>query len=81
MNNKFDELAKGMAQSATRRQASKKFGVGLALACFAVANKVWAGTKTCLPTGSVCKNGNQCCSGACSHQRSRYDYRYGRFCA
>jgi hypothetical protein len=36
MNNKFDELAKGLAQSTTRRQALKKFGVGLAgiaLAC------------------------------------------------
>ena len=30
MNNKFDELAKGMAQSVTRRGALKKFGVGLA---------------------------------------------------
>jgi hypothetical protein len=28
MNNKFDELAKGMAQSVTRRQALKKFGLG-----------------------------------------------------
>src|SRR5262249_18619040 len=30
MNNKFDELAKGMAQSVTRRGALKKFGLGLA---------------------------------------------------
>ena len=30
MNNKFDELAKGMAQSVTRRGALKQFGVGLA---------------------------------------------------
>src|SRR5437899_2229225 len=30
MNNKFDELAKNMAQSVTRRGALKKFGVGLA---------------------------------------------------
>src|SRR5215475_16109991 len=30
MNYKFDELAKGMAQSITRRGALKKFGVGLA---------------------------------------------------
>ena len=30
MNNEFDELAKGLAQSTTRRQALKKFGVGLA---------------------------------------------------
>jgi hypothetical protein len=42
MNNRFDELAKGMAQSATRRAALKKFGLGLAgmaLACFGLANK------------------------------------------
>src|SRR5881397_2795233 len=41
MNNKFDELAKGMAQSVTRRAALKKFGIGLAglaLACFGLAN-------------------------------------------
>ena len=30
MNNQFDELAKGLAQSVTRRAALKKFGVGLA---------------------------------------------------
>jgi hypothetical protein len=29
MNNKFDELAKGMAQSVTRRQALRKFGLGM----------------------------------------------------
>ena len=37
MNNQFDELAKGIAQSVSRRAALKKFGVGLAgaaLACF-----------------------------------------------
>ena len=45
MNNKFDELAKGLAQSVTRRQALKKFGVGLAgiaLACFGLADKAGA---------------------------------------
>src|SRR5215813_12229332 len=30
MINKFDELAKGMAQSVTRRGALKKFGIGVA---------------------------------------------------
>jgi hypothetical protein len=30
MNDKFDELVKGLAQSVTRRGALKKFGVGLA---------------------------------------------------
>ena len=29
MNNKFDELAKGLAQSLTRREAFKKFGLGM----------------------------------------------------
>ncbi len=29
MNDKFDELAKSLAQSVTRRGALKKFGVGL----------------------------------------------------
>jgi hypothetical protein len=80
MNKKFDELAKGLAQSGTRRQALKKFGVGLALACFGLANKAWAGTKTCLPNGSVCKNDHQCCSGFCLRQRSRYGYTYVPTC-
>jgi hypothetical protein len=30
MNNRFDELAKSMAQSITRRGALEKFGLGLA---------------------------------------------------
>ncbi len=50
MNNKFDELAKGLAQSVTRRQALKRLGVGLArmaLACLGPANKA-AGSVTAL---------------------------------
>src|SRR5215471_12238409 len=49
MNNKFDELAKRLAQSVTRRQAFKRFGVGLAgmaLACFGLANRAEAATYT-----------------------------------
>ena len=45
MNDKFDELAKGMAQSVTRRGALKKFGLGLAgiaLACFGLASNAKA---------------------------------------
>ena len=48
MNDQFDELAKSMAQSVTRRGALKKFGVGLAgtvLACFGLANRAHAGKK------------------------------------
>jgi hypothetical protein len=45
MDNKFDELTKQMTQSATRRAALKKFGIGLAgmaLACLGLANKAEA---------------------------------------
>jgi len=35
MNDKFDELAKGLAQSVTRRGVLKKCGVGLALTALA----------------------------------------------
>ncbi len=48
MSNKFDELAKGMALSVTRRGALKKFGVGVAgivLASLRLANRALAGQK------------------------------------
>jgi hypothetical protein len=67
MRHKFDEIAKGLAQSVTRRQAFKRFGVGLAgmvLACFGLANKASAG-KQCLPDGSLCANKAECCSHCC----------------
>ena len=60
MNNKFDELAKGLAQSVTRREAFKRFGVGLAgmvLACFGLASKAQAGHSGCNPGGF---NGGYC---------------------
>lgn len=66
MNNKFDELAKGLAQSVTRRQALKKFGVGLAgmaLACFGLASR--ANATQCLPSGLPCSSEKDCCSGIC----------------
>ena len=47
-NDKLDELAKGLAQSTTRRGALKKFGVGLAgaaLAALGLANKAEADPK------------------------------------
>jgi hypothetical protein len=72
MNNKFDELAKGLAQSVTRRQALKRFGVGLAgmaLACFGLADKAQAGKSGCLPEGSICgysaPGAVPCCAGRC----------------
>ena len=57
MNDKFDELAKGLAQSVTRRGALKKFGIGLfgtVLAAFLPSNNEKAGTyEKCL---SHCRN-------------------------
>jgi hypothetical protein len=71
MNDKFDELAKGLAQSATRRQALKKFGVGLTgliLASLGLANRAEAGKGRCKPAGSKCNRSKpqQCCSGFCN---------------
>jgi len=68
MNNQFDELTKSLAQSLTRRQAFKKFGVGLAgmaLAAFGLANRAEAGkVKTCA-TDADCTTGGVCCNGSC----------------
>ena len=50
MNDKFDELAKNMAQSVTRRGALKKFGFGpdgIALASVELANQARAGKPRC----------------------------------
>jgi hypothetical protein len=68
MKDKFDELAKGLAQSATRRQALKKFGVALAgmtLACLGLANRAEAGKGGCRGRGHKCNSSSQCCSGSC----------------
>ena len=48
MNDQFDELARNLPQSVTRRGALKKFGVGLAgavLASLGLANKAQAAPK------------------------------------
>jgi hypothetical protein len=65
MNNKFDELAKGLAQSATRRQALKRFGVGMAgmaLACFGLTNSSQADPRQPCTCGSDadCQNNYYC---------------------
>jgi hypothetical protein len=68
MTNKFDEMAKALAQAATRRQALKRFSLGMggmALACFGLANKAAATSKTCLSIYSPCTRDGECCSGIC----------------
>jgi hypothetical protein len=77
MNDKFDELAKSMAQSVTRRGALKKFGLGLAgiaLTSLGLVNNAEAGHGHgrcnckkayygCNPTDIACL---QYCTGACA---------------
>jgi len=63
INNQFDDLTNGMAQSVTRRAALKKFGVGLAgmaLVCLGLATGAQAQTsEVCDPAGdAVYNNGN-----------------------
>ena len=70
MNNKFDKLAKDMAQSVTRRGALKKFGLGLAgiaLASFGLANKADAKGKNGYGNCDHCNPGTHfgCTTTAC----------------
>ena len=69
MNNQFDELTKGLAQSVTRRAALKKFGAGLAgiaLVCLGLANKAEAGTK-CSAHVDCPTDNPHCCKGKRGH--------------
>ena len=79
MNNQFDELAKGLAQSVTRRGALKKFGVGLtgiALVTLGLANKAEADkppkfNKNCDHCNEASNYG---CSAADPNYAICYDY-------
>ena len=89
MNNKFDELTKGLAQSVTRRAALKRFGLGsagMALAALGLANKAEA--------APACKSdadcgGLTCCNGKCVDLNSDVRNcggcgvrcRHGQYCA
>lgn len=68
MNEKFDELAKGLAQSVTRRGALQKFGVGLAgiaLGSLGLASTAEAGGHCA--TNADCTGSNMpvCLDGRC----------------
>jgi hypothetical protein len=75
MNDKFDQWAKGLAQSTTRRQALKKFGVGLAvtgLAALGLASRAKAAQGGCKASGKPCHSGSECCSGYCLGSYGKY---------
>ena len=70
MNDKFDELAKGLAQSVTRRGALKKFGVGLAgvvFATLALPNRAGAAGVDCSSHPVECNLNNAC--GCCLNNK------------
>ena len=70
MNDRFDELTKGLAQSVTRRGALKKFGLGLAgivLALLGWANKAHANT-----IGSSSSGQLECCTWNCRSELGDY---------
>jgi hypothetical protein len=89
MKNQFDELAKGMAQSVTRRQALKKFGVGvagMALACFGLASIAKAGrvkpppppAPACCLTDSDCGSAEVCDFNIpCTTKKDNKVHQYG----
>ena len=65
MNDKFDQLAKGVAQSVTRRQAFKRFGFGLL--GMALAGFAFSGKAACMSSGSPCgRPGQGGCGSCCS---------------
>ena len=66
MNEKFDELAKAMAQSVTRRAALKKFGVrcaAFALAALGLANNARADKPVRGGIGAPCYTNRDCMKG------------------
>ena len=68
MNDQFDELAKGMAQSVTRRGALKKFGVGLAglaLAALGLPKRASASHPCTSTADCPTKKGDICYQGRC----------------
>ncbi len=81
MNEKFDELTKGLAQSITRRGALKKFGIGLAgiaLTALGLPNKAQAnrggGNQPCNckqeDFGCSKRDNPQECFSICAHRCS-----------
>jgi hypothetical protein len=69
MNNQFDELARELAQSVTRRGALKKFGVGIAgiaLASLGLPKKAGADPIKYCVIDADCPNGMICSSGVCT---------------
>ena len=80
MNEKFDELAKGLARSVTRRGALKKFGagiIGIALATLGLVNRAQADPGAGKGGGGNCNH----CSGAPEYGCAPNDFACMQKCA
>ena len=78
MNDKFDELAKNLAQSVTRRGALRRIGVGLAgvvLASLGLANRAKAGQGGRSSGTGFCSLTNGVENGYCLEAHSK-KYQY-----
>ena len=69
MNNKFDELTKGLAKPVTRKQALKQFGfglIGVIVASLGLATEAKGAAGNCKQYGKKCHHDFECCSGICN---------------
>jgi len=67
MDKQFDELSKSLAEGVSRREALRKFGIGLAgvlLAAVGFSRSAWAGGGSC-STSTDCASSKVCCGGTC----------------
>ena len=73
MNENFDELAKGLARSVTRRGALKKFGLGFAgamLASLGLVNNAKADKFKPCYSDADCAGNKVCCGRVCIFRKN-----------
>ncbi len=66
MDRQFDELSKSLAEGLSRRDALRKFGLGVAgvlLAAVGLQGRAWAGVNC--TSNADCKSFDYCCGGTC----------------
>src|SRR5262245_11625332 len=85
MDKQFDELSKSLAEGVSRREAIRKFGIGLATVLLArvVLQNEALGQKQNKPcsSNSDCTGETQCCNGACVSLRDNNNCGYcGNVC-
>src|SRR5437016_4040836 len=76
MDKQFDELSKSLAEGVSRREALRKFGIGLAgvlLACLGIGGGASADQRVKCASSADCSNlgfySPGCCKGICTELR------------